>query len=117
MIKLAITIGCLEIGGAEIFILNLLKRLNYQKYQVLLIVLSKKSGTFIESEIEKLPIIIRYMNKKEGFRSAGVNQNYRASVAVFSRCFTRERRRDDVFVAVSFYVSEKNRRAYGAYPG
>ncbi len=67
MIKLAITIGCLEIGGAEIFILNLLKRLNYQKYQVLLIVLSKKSGTFIESEIEKLPIIIRYMNKKEGF--------------------------------------------------
>ncbi|MCK9536153.1 MAG: glycosyltransferase, partial [Bacilli bacterium] len=68
MIKLLITIGCLEVGGAEIFVLNLLKRLDYRKFQVLLIVLSKKHNTFIEDELEKLPIKIQYLNKKEGFR-------------------------------------------------
>ena len=87
MIKLAITIGCLEIGGAEIFILNLLKRLNYQKYQVLLIVLSKNPAR-LSSRKSKIADNNPLHEQKRRLRSAGVNQNYRASVAVFPMFYT-----------------------------
>lgn len=68
MIKVAMTIGCLDIGGAEMFVLNLLRRLDYTKYRVLLIVLSEPRYTFIEKEIGSLPVKIRYLYKKAGFR-------------------------------------------------
>lgn len=68
MIRLAISIGTLQVGGAEVFVLNLLRKLDYSSYQVLLIVLSKRYNTFIEKEMEKLPLRIIYLKKKEGFR-------------------------------------------------
>jgi len=68
MVKLAISIGCLETGGAEIFVLNLLKKLDYKRFNVLLIVLSSKKNTFLEEQANNLPIKIIYMDKKEGFR-------------------------------------------------
>lgn len=67
MIKLAMTIGCLETGGAEIFVLNLLKRLDYRKYLVLLVVLGKKTDSFLTKEFEGLPIRIIYLNKRDEF--------------------------------------------------
>lgn len=66
MIKLAISIGTLEIGGAETFIINLLKHLDYSRFSVLLIVLGRKTGSFLETEASKLPIEICYISKKEG---------------------------------------------------
>lgn len=68
MIKIAISIGTLQTGGAEMFILNLLKNLNYKRYQVLLLVLDKSHGGYIELEATKLPINIKYLEKKRGFR-------------------------------------------------
>ena len=52
MIKLAMTIGCLETGGAEIFVLNLLKRLDYRKYLVLLVVLGKRRTVFLRRNLK-----------------------------------------------------------------
>lgn len=68
MIKIAISIGTLQTGGAEMFVINLLKNLNYQKYQVLLLVLDKPHGGYLEYEAAQLPIKIRYLEKKRGFR-------------------------------------------------
>lgn len=68
MIKLAISIGTLQTGGAEMFVINLLKNLNYEKYQVLLLVLDKLHGGHLELEAAKLPIKIIYLEKKRGFR-------------------------------------------------
>lgn len=46
MIKLAVSIGTLEVGGAETFVINLLKNLDYQSFEVILIVLEKKEEVF-----------------------------------------------------------------------
>lgn len=72
MIKLAVSIGTLEVGGAETFVINLLKNLDYQRFKVVLIVLGKKTGSFLEREAEKLPINISYISKKEGFRPSAI---------------------------------------------
>jgi glycosyltransferase involved in cell wall biosynthesis len=67
MIRVAISIGTLEVGGAENFVVNLLKNLDYSRFSLLLIVLEKPCDSFLEKEVEKLPIQISYMKKKEGF--------------------------------------------------
>ncbi|NLD25780.1 MAG: glycosyltransferase [Acholeplasmataceae bacterium] len=77
MIKLAISIGTLQIGGAEIFVVNLLKHLDYSRYKVLLVVLSKKYDTYLEKEIARLPIEIVFMDKPEGFRPRIMCRIYR----------------------------------------
>lgn len=65
--RLAVSIGCLQIGGAEVFIVNLLKHIDYTKFEVMLIVLSKKYNSFLETELEILPVKVCYLNKNEGF--------------------------------------------------
>lgn len=77
MTKLAISIGTLQTGGAEMFIANLLKKLDYNKFKVLLIVLSPKCDTFLEKEINALPVEVIYMNKKEGFKPYVMFRIYR----------------------------------------
>ncbi|MDD4000877.1 MAG: glycosyltransferase [Bacilli bacterium] len=78
MMRLAISIGTLAIGGAEKFVVNLLKNLDYQRFSVLLIVLSKPVGSVLESEVEKLPIAIIYLSKAEGFRISTILKVYGA---------------------------------------
>jgi glycosyltransferase involved in cell wall biosynthesis len=77
MIKLAVSIGTLQIGGAEIFVVNLLKHLDYTRFKVLLVVLSRKYGTYLENEIASLPVEVFYLNKPEGFRPKTMFRIYR----------------------------------------
>jgi len=67
MVRVALSIGTLEVGGAETFVVNLLKHLDHSRFRALLIVLGGKTGSFLEKEVEALPIEVRYVSKKEGF--------------------------------------------------
>jgi len=67
MIKIVFTIGTLQIGGAEVFVVNLIKNLDLTKFVPELIVLDKQNKTFLETTIESLGIKTYYMNKPVGF--------------------------------------------------
>ncbi len=68
MIKTVYTIGTLLVGGAEVFLTNLISKLNLNKYDVSIIVLDKENNTFLEKKLNDLGIKIYYLNKKDGFR-------------------------------------------------
>lgn len=68
MINLVFTIGTLKMGGAEIFITNLIRDISKVKYKISLIVLDKKNNTILEEQLQMLGISVYYLNKKEGFR-------------------------------------------------
>lgn len=67
MVNITFTIGTLLTGGAEVFVVNLIKNLDRNKFRISLIVLDKKNNTFLEDIVEGLGIKIYYMNKPEGF--------------------------------------------------
>lgn len=77
MIKIVFTIGTLLTGGAEVFVVNLIKQLNLNKFSPSLIVLDQKNNTFLERELERLGIKVYYMNKKPGFRPLTFLKVYR----------------------------------------
>lgn len=67
MKKIVYTIGTLLTGGAEVFVVNLIKALDKTKFKIYLIVLDKKNNTFLEDIIDRLGIDVYYLNKKAGF--------------------------------------------------
>lgn len=67
MKRIVYTIGTLLTGGAEVFVVNLIKNLNKEIYNIDLIVLDKKNNTFLEAEVERLGINVWYLNKPPGF--------------------------------------------------
>lgn len=67
MTKVAFSIGTLAIGGAEVFTVNLLTHLDYRRFQVLLIVLGGRTGSYLEDMVANLPLEVIYINKPEGF--------------------------------------------------
>lgn len=67
MKKIVYTIGTLLTGGAEVFVVNLIKCLDKTQYDISIIVLDKKNNTFLEDILDELDIKIYYMNKGEGF--------------------------------------------------
>lgn len=67
MVNITFTIGTLLTGGAEVFVVNLIKSLDRDKFKISLIVLDKKNNTFLEDIIDGLNINVYYMNKPVGF--------------------------------------------------
>lgn len=78
MLRLAVSIGTLEIGGAETFVINLLKNIDYARISVLLLVLGRRTGSSLEKEADRLPIEVRYISKKEGFSPRAVLRIWQA---------------------------------------
>lgn len=75
--RIVITIGTLEIGGAEVFVTNLLENINLNKYEVLLIVLSKRTKSILESRISHLSVRVKFLDKKNGFSLKSMIKTYR----------------------------------------
>lgn len=66
-IRVVILVPSLVVGGAENMVAQLLKNIDKEKNDVLLIVMSSKNRTYINALIEGLGIKLIYMNKKDGF--------------------------------------------------
>lgn len=66
-IKLAICIGSLLPAGAENLVVEMVKHLDLDKYDIHLFVLEKRYHTHLENEVRKINIKVTYLNKKEGF--------------------------------------------------
>lgn len=77
MKKLVITIGTLLTGGAEVFVVNLIKNLDKTKFAISLIVLDKKNNSFLEEDLDKINIRIYYLNKPVGFSLKTILKTYR----------------------------------------
>ena len=77
MIKIVFTIGTLLTGGAEVFVCNLIKNLDKNKFEKSLIVLDKKNNTFLENIIEDAGINVYYMNKPDGLSLKTMIKIYR----------------------------------------
>lgn len=65
--RVAILVPSLVVGGAENMVAQLIKSIDKKKYDVLLIVMSSKNRTYINTVIEELDIKLIYMDKKVGF--------------------------------------------------
>lgn len=66
-IRLAICIGSLIPAGAENLVVQMIKNLDTNKYDIHLFVLEKQYETYLEDEVSLLDIKTTYLNKKEGF--------------------------------------------------
>jgi len=65
--KIVYTIGTLMVGGAEVFLVNLISNLNLSKYDVTVIVLDKENHTYLEERLHTLNVKVYFLEKKPGF--------------------------------------------------
>lgn len=66
-IKLAICIGSLIPAGAEILVVQMIKQLDINKYDIHLFVLERRYHTSLEDEVRNLNIEVTYLKKPAGF--------------------------------------------------